>query len=401
MITPEFPPMQGGVGDYTNLLARALKTLGVEANVITSTRACAGQEAKPGISYVSGWGFGSWRHILEQMRLQRPDVLHIQYQTAGYGMHTAINLLPLRLHFCTRRPKIVTTFHDVKVPYLFPKAGRLRRVPAALLAGFSDAVIVTNYEDLAEMGQADGRDGKLRTKFRARSLHVIPIGSNIPVEPPPGYDREQWRLSLGIEPGETLLCYFGFLNSAKGIETLLAAFEKLLARGRRVKLLMAGGAFGDSDPTNVAYGRRIAEVIERSHYRDLVLWTGFAEAEKISASLLASDICVLPYDEGASLRHGTLMAAIGHGLPIVTTESLRRQGPQDHSASSLLPSLEGRVALVPPKEPEMLASAVEKLILSEAESANLRRKVSELAALFAWDVIAKDTLSVYKSLVSV
>ena len=39
----------------------------------------------------------------------------------------------------------------------------------------------------------------------------------------------------------------------------------------------------------------------------------------MTANLLAADCAVLPYREGASLRHGSLMAALAHGLPIVST----------------------------------------------------------------------------------
>ncbi|MBI2954151.1 MAG: glycosyltransferase [Chloroflexi bacterium] len=394
LITPEYPPMQGGVGDYTSRLARALRDLNLDISVITTTKYALGQEVDPGVSTVSDWGFDSWRHILDQVRRRRPDVLHIQYQTAGYGMRIAINLLPLRLRLCKWRPSVVTTFHDLKVPYVFPKAGRLRQLPGALLAAFSDAVIVTNGDDFVQIGESDPIGQGFRTRLGKRPLRVIPIGSNIPLKPHDGYDRARWRSSLGVGGDEFLLCYFGFLNSAKGIETLLAAFETLLARGKKVKLLMVGGAFGDSDPTNVAYGKRIMQTIDRSHYRERVLWTGFVGAEDVSASLLASDVCVLPFDEGASLRHGTLIAAICHGLPIVTTAS----APTGAGRPSLvcpLPSLAGKVALVPPGEPDSLASAIAVLIASDTERAALRSKVSDLAAAFSWELIAGETLAAY------
>jgi len=36
LITGEFPPMQGGMGDFTNELGKALAELGHEVHVITS-----------------------------------------------------------------------------------------------------------------------------------------------------------------------------------------------------------------------------------------------------------------------------------------------------------------------------------------------------------------------------
>ena len=39
-----------------------------------------------------------------------------------------------------------------------------------------------------------------------------------------------------------------------------------------------------------------------------------------SASLAAVDVCVLPYRDGVSLRHGSLHACLGHGRAIVATQ---------------------------------------------------------------------------------
>ena len=38
LVTGEFPPMQGGVGDFTNELGKALAELGVEVSIVTPAR---------------------------------------------------------------------------------------------------------------------------------------------------------------------------------------------------------------------------------------------------------------------------------------------------------------------------------------------------------------------------
>ena len=52
--------------------------------------------------------------------------MHIQYQSAAYGLHPAVNYLPWRLRALQHRPAIGATFHDLRFPYIFPKAGPLR-----------------------------------------------------------------------------------------------------------------------------------------------------------------------------------------------------------------------------------------------------------------------------------
>ncbi len=72
---------------------------------------------------------------------------------------------------------------------------------------------------------------------------------------------------------------------------------------------------------------------------------------EVSANLLAADCAVLPYREGASLRHGSLMAALAHGLPIVSTtltgcpaEAMKQFPMLEHGENALLTPPEVRYA---------------------------------------------------------
>jgi len=387
LITGEYPPDQGGVGDFTHELGQALATLGHEIHVITS----ASPDTQYGIRNtlaihrsVPDWGWNSWQRIIGLVGQIRPDIVNIQYQAAAYGMHPAINFLPLRLRRTPNRPRIVVTFHDLKVPYLFHKAGPLRWWVNLALARWSDAVVVTNAEDFA----------RLSTYSFIRSLSLIPIGSNIHPEPPAGYDREAWRARWGVGPADILLSYFGFLNESKGAETLIRALGRLVQSGymqptSNLHLMMVGGKVGSSDPTNVAYSRKIEDLIEGLGLADRVLWTGYTPQPEVSANLLASDICVLPYRDGASFRRGSFMAALAHGLPIVSTQP-RIDVPELRHGENIL--------LVPPDAPVALAEAIARL----AEDANLRRQLGEgaarLAQSFTWDRIAAKTEALYKEL---
>ncbi len=44
-----------------------------------------------------------------------------------------------------------------------------------------------------------------------------------------------------------------------------------------------------------------------------------ATPERLSRDLQSCDLLVQPYTDGVSTRRGTLMAALAHGLPVVTT----------------------------------------------------------------------------------
>jgi glycosyltransferase involved in cell wall biosynthesis len=379
LLSGEYPPMQGGVGDYTRELGAALARQGMEVHVLTSAQAAQGPEPLTVHPVVARWGWGIGRQAETLARQIQVDVLHIQYQTAAYGMHPAINLLPRRLRRVADLARLVT-FHDLKEPYLFPKAGPVRRWVNRELARSCDAVVVTNREDEVAM-QREGLAG---------ALHLIPIGSNIAPAPPPGYDRAAWRSQQGVAPDDIVLCYFGFLNASKGGETLIRALS-LLASDHRYRLWMVGGQVGASDPTNRAYLGRVQTLIGELGLEARIRWTGYTAAAEVSANLLAADMAVLPYRDGASFRRGSLLAVLAHGLPVITTRP-----------AVALPELaDGETALlVPPDDPSALATAIALLAADEV----LRRRLSEgarrVAAEFGWERIAAQHLELYREITS-
>lgn len=388
LIAGEFPPMQGGVGDFTRELARALAAQGHAVHVLTSRSQAEQDDAsEPYIIHrtVPDWGWRCWPAVGRWIADHRPDVVNLQYQAAAYAMRPAIHLLPWRLRRSSIRPAVVVTYHDLKVPYLFPKAGPLRWQAVLALARWADAAIVTNEEDHLTLGSHSSL---------AQAMALIPIGSNIAVQPPAGYDRAAWRERYGVTPGDLLLAYFGFLNQSKGGETLVRALYKLVADPPpavtgRTHLLLVGGQVGSSDPTNVAYLRHIETLVAQLGLKDRVHRSGYTPPEQVSANLLAADVCVLPYRDGASFRRGSFMAALAHSRPIVST---RPQVP--------LPELRHgeNVLLVPPDDADALAAAVARLAADPALRQRLGNGAGELARQFTWERIAARTADLFVQL---
>jgi glycosyltransferase involved in cell wall biosynthesis len=380
LVTGEYPPDQGGVGDFTRELGLALADLGHEVHVLTHVP----QEAAPSQTdsvpvhrRIGGWGWGCWREVLSLAQELDLEVLDLQYQAAAYGMHPAIHFVPQR----RPRPRVVVTFHDLKVPYLFPKAGPLRRWIVRLLARRADSVVVTNREDYLQLHSVD----------LPSRLNMIPIGSNIPMVPPDSYDRSAERARWGVGADDFLLGYFGFLNESKGGEELMEALGHLVERGVPAHLLMVGGQVGSSDPTNRAYAQKVKDLLASLGLTDRVHWTGYARPEQVSAGLLATDVCVLPYRDGVSFRRGTLHACLTHGRPIVTT---RPAVPLEEVSDG------ENMLLVPPRDPEALADAVARLQSNPDLRARLEAGATALALEFTWERIARQTAALFGRLTS-
>ena len=386
LISGEYPPMQGGVGDYTHELGKAFIALGTEVDVLTSTAGLGPGDALPTAEpdvhpVIAHWNWKSLPLILERIGARRPDVVHIQYQTAAFAMHPAINALPwwgktrLRHH----APRFLVTYHDVKIPYLFPKAGPVRDWVTLFIGRHSDAAIVTNEED---------RQWVAAHRWR-RPPELIPIGSNIHPTLATDYDRDRQRTRWGFTPVDIVLCYFGFLNESKGGETLIRVLDRLVKSGYNCRLLMVGGKLGSSDPTNVAYAQRVEGLIESLGLSERIQWTGFTSNEEVSANLMAGDLCLLPYRDGASFRRGSFMAALAHGRPIVST--VPRVAVRELADGE-------NIALAPPDDVEELAARVEALITDPQLRERLGRGAKALSRMFEWDVIARRTMEVYHDL---
>jgi polysaccharide biosynthesis protein PslF len=404
-VTGEYPPLHGGVGDYTAELARSLSEQGAESFVVTDRRGAdipsidlaATSGGPPGRPIVRHWDWSCWRPILEEVRRERPDIVHVQYQTGAFQMHPAINLLPWRLRLTRNRPRLVVTYHDLKAPYLFPKAGPLRELPGWLIGAGNDAVVVTNEDDFGRTVEsrrfsADLTGPPWPSKLAGRPLDVIPIGSNIPVRPDAGIP--EWRLRHGLGEDDFVVGFFGFMNEWKGIDTLVEAIARLHASGRHAKLVLIGGTIGASDVVGNSFAGRVWTRVRELSLADSIVATGFLPPEEVSTGLRAVNVVALPFRSGACLRHGTLAAALVHGCPIVTTT------PEVRIPSLDVPRvIDGENALlVSPGDVSGLALALLRL----ADDVSLRQRIGAGAARtgkhLQWSAIARAHLHLYARL---
>jgi glycosyltransferase involved in cell wall biosynthesis len=379
IIAGEYEPLQGGLGDFSRELARALAMQGHAVNVLT--RAAAGAaplEITNGVTVHRvgpGWGWQTWAHARRFVREHQAEVLNLQYQAAAYAMHPAINLLPRALK---RTVPVVVTFHDLRVPYLFPKAGPLRYRAVLELARSAAAAIVTNAEDEAAL-----------MREQLSNVRCVPIGSNVAPADLSGFDVAAWRRARGIAPEVQLIGYFGFMNESKGGETLVRALAELRAPGRglNVAVLQIGGQTGASDPTNTAYAARLKQLAVQLNVSQHIYATGFVEARGVSEAFANCACMALPYRDGVSFRRGTLMAALAHGQAIVTTRP-RVTMPQVRDGENM--------RLIAPDDATALADTIALLLADADLRQRLQAGALTLSKQFGWDVIAAQTRAVFE-----
>lgn len=402
MITGEYPPLRGGIADYTQRLVGALRALDVVPAVLTSQRAATTPQDPSVLPHVRRWDRSSWRLVAQWAQRQRWDLVHVQYQPAAYELRAAINLLPLALHRALPHLKVVTTFHDLRVPYLFPKAGPLRQLMVRLLANRSDAVIAVAAEDVPLLWKWHTHGAKFA--FRSRptapaSLAHIAVGNNLDAPPPAGFDRDLWRSRIGAAPDTLVVGHIGFINRSKGVDVLVRALARLLSQGLDVRVLMIGEQVGSSDTENVRYLAEVTALIERLRLQPYVHWTGFQPSEGLAAWLRCADVAALPFLDGASQRRTSLLGCLAHGAPTITVAPpqpvVSGQSPAAGTAHWPLEHGES-VWYVPPADALALAAAIAELRRDPGRRARLSAGARTYARRLSWPEIARQTRTHYE-----
>ncbi len=390
LVTGEYPPMEGGVGAFSQELTRALAAAGHEVHIITSTQAWPPdikkkfQRVREPFDldfaqihpYIKKWRIGELHKIVDMVLRNELDLVNVQYQAAAYNMRSpAINFLPWRLQGTAAT---AVTFHDLRVPYLLPKAGRLRRTAVNFMARQATGVIATNPEDYQALQQ-----------LGIEQVTQIPIGSNIEVYDVTPQEITAVRGELSLAADDCLLGYFGFLNESKGADTLIRALADL---PENVHLVFIGGRTGSSDTANnAAFLQQLDDLVAELNLTQRVHWTGFVPAHHVSTWLQAADVMVMPYRDGASLRRGTLMAVLAHGRPLITTTPAIPTPELEHGRN---------VWLVPPDDAKGLAAAVQTLLADPALRQNLGKAAAQTSELFTWEKIAGGTAVFFQQLLA-
>jgi glycosyltransferase involved in cell wall biosynthesis len=183
---------------------------------------------------------------------------------------------------------------------------------------------------------------------------------------------------MNLEKERIRLLYTGRLDQRKGILILLKAFRIIVQKHNDVELLIGGDG-----PER----QRLESYVINNGMTNNVRFLGRAPYEKVPEVFNRSSIFVFP----------TLYEPFG----LVAAEALATELPVIASRIGAIPEIvdESCGILVPPNDPEALASAIEVLIddepLRRSMGKNGRKKVKEK---FSWERMAKEVILSYEGI---
>ena len=204
--------------------------------------------------------------------------------------------------------------------------------------GASFATIITQKLE-REAKAALGPDIPDRVVIRPMGVDTDVLKRNAPYEPP----------RIG-EPIRMFSC--ARLNIVKGHQDAMKAVQLLAERGVDVHLEIAG----EDDAGGSGYRRVLEETIVDLGLEDRVCLLGAIDADAVKAKLLKAHLFVLAsWHEPLGVAY---MEAMSCGVPTIGTDA--------GGVTEMITSGETAI-LVPPKSPEALADAIERLCHNETE----------------------------------
>lgn len=304
------------------------------------------------------------RRIFHILDTHPVDVIHMEYPGNLYGKTFLASLLPaiVKLYNVVRKKRIA--FH-VRL-HEFTQARFLRKVAILPILLFADSLYIPSLKDR-------------RTVARVARKRVKPtvIGTNILVA------EGQRQLS-----DKVTISYFGFVYHGKGIEPMLALWQQLKAQDTEDKLrFRIIGDVGTEETNHFAeYHKQVWQWIEEYGMTDAVSVTGYISDEEVSRELRNTDIATVLYEDGLTLRRGSFLAYLAHGVPIITTQG-------DAEAAALFEGHEG-ICMAQNQE-QMLEQIGLWCHMPQEQRARIARDNEALSQYFAWDKIAQGFLKDY------
>jgi len=373
IVTGDFPPHLGGIGDYSEKLADAMNKLhGVTCDVLTTRPSPTSPDDGTTRSFnlmrsVPDWTFAHRKFILDVVR--NYDVINIQYPGVAYGRKPFINLLPTLMRTGAKHVASTVTIHDFRV---MSQKWRLRTWP-----------MLNNVHGVVHVDPGDWPVIRTWiTRFKPPPSVCVPIASNVEVLPCSVSDRIAWRKELDIADDELAVAYFGVIYLHKGIDEMFEAVRRVRqSTGRKIRNIILGD-FDREEPELQQLQRRIES-------EPSTTWVRKATLQQVSRGLHASDFSALPFHSGTSINRSSMLAALAHGLPTVTTRG--HVTPPD-----ILDRFD--LLLVAPKSVEELAREIERLVTDDALRAKMRASSQDPLRQVTWEAVARKTADFYASI---
>jgi glycosyltransferase involved in cell wall biosynthesis len=323
-----YPPKICGIGDYTYKLKSKLDENNFDTKVI----------------YGLNWKTNPFK-IFKQIKKYSPDIVHIQYPLTGLFAHILI-------FFCFFKYKIVVTAHE------FAETHWSRKL-SMFIFPLAKSIIWTSKLELE----------KFKSYFPVLvpcTHKIIPIASNIP-----------FLESKSFSTRENIIGFFGSIRTRKGLDQFFDLVESLSVNNKgKFKFVIIG--------TVLEIYKEYYEKIKSKYSQIEIEWKISLSSNEVATELTKIKYVYLPFEDGASERRGSLLAAIGNGAFVIST-----------NGKYVTPLIESSIEFA------SNSAEAEKIILN-VETNNVQKKCGyeEVKNYYNWDKIFLLNADLYNNLLN-
>lgn len=292
-------------------------------------------------------------------------VVHIEYPGDLYGKTFLASFIPILIKKYNKKHNTRITC-NVRL-HEFTRARFLRKLAIIPILWWADSVYVPAQHDR-----------KVTKLFGGDRVKTTTIGTNIKVVS-----------NKLVADDKKTISYFGSVYPGKGIEKMIKIW-KLLCEQDESSLLsfkIIGDVGTESDNHFADYHRQVWMWIEQYGLKDRIEVTGYISDEEVSKQISQSSVAILPYEDGLTLRRGSFLAYLAHGIPIVTSLG-------DDEANELFAGHKG-ISMVD-TEMDFVDSVRKYCDIDDLERRTIYEDNKKLSSHFNWNNIAESFLKDYK-----
>jgi glycosyltransferase involved in cell wall biosynthesis len=302
-----WPPMTGGVADYSSIVAHGLAAAGYDVHVWTSGGGTV--ERVGGVqvhAHFARWTPAALRAMSRELdAIGGPHRIVPQWVPHDFGFKSLNVSLPAwLLGRAWRGDRVLPLIHEAGAPY---RLARPRMLAAAVVHRLMAAMLLRAAHDRVLITIPSWRTRLQRWALGRRlEWEWVPVPSNI--EPPPArVGGADVRSRHGLDDAEVI----GSFGIHGGLSTgmLASVLARVLTRGNRFALIVG--------PEGHRVRDAVAAIAPNAAARVRV--TGVVPVADVSPHLEACDLLLQPYVDGVSTRRSTAMAALAHARALVTT----------------------------------------------------------------------------------
>ena len=351
MVSPEYPPINGGVGRYTYNLVKELKRVGLEVHVACDSRGCGDYTG------LSPNNIRNSEMLLDLVNKIKPDIVHIQYEPGLYGLKLHL-YRPSKIRttidsfYAKSMVPIVTTFHSeynfrqwMRIPQI--KINKKESLSVSerdtddkkykMLSSLKDVLdnvniywkYLINYKAFQNQNKEKllkSNSGivfsnymkliicaKKSTREYSSKVRLLYHGAE-PAYSTKGISKEIARARFSSLPKDKkyrIALAFGFMTVSKGWDilgkmripdnwTIVINSSVNHSTGERIRL---------DNLKNIENKNNAKTIINLNH--------NYLSEEDLSALFFASDVVLLPYK--ITSGSGVMFDALGHGIPFIAS----------------------------------------------------------------------------------